>query len=429
MAKMTAPGSMRWKLAIVFSLIATLGLSFGAADIASAAKKKKASPRRNYIPSETTGKKLMKAMEFAEKEEYQESIDILEPLTKRKRLKKFDKASVYAALGQMQAALDDYEGASKSFESALAVDYLPDVQTEGLKYGLAQLYMALGNFPRSVELFEEWFEYAENPNDQAEFMITAAYAQTEQWDKALPHARLSVEKSKAPVEQRLGLLLATEFQNGNIPETLEVLKQLAALFPRKRYYEQLAYGYSNLGDDDKALSMVQLIHDQGWFSKGKEYIGLTQRYIFKGLPWRASEILREGLEKELVEETARNYELLANALLHAREYDAALIPLARAADLSEDGELYVRLAQVHLEVENWKAARQSLQSGLSKGDLRNPSQAQLLLGISNYNEKRYKSARAAFRLAEKDERTSDSATKWLKHTNRALGDQATLDEG
>jgi tetratricopeptide (TPR) repeat protein len=422
MTTMITTGSSRRLLTALLSLSVALFFTLGTASMVDAAesKKKKAAAKRNYIPSEATGKKLLKASEFAEEEKFQEAIDILLPLSKKKRLKKFDKATVFQTLGFMQAALEDYDNASQSFESALKVDYLPPATTEQLKYNLAQLYMATSNFPRAVELFEEWFENAENPGAQAEFMITAAYAQTDQWDKALPHARAAVTKSKEPVEQRLGLQLAAEFQNGNIPQTLEVLKVLVTVFPRKRYYEQLAYGYSNLGEEDKALAIMQLIHDQGWFTKDKEYVGLAQRFLFAGLPYQASKIMNEGLEKEVVPPEADHYELLANSLLHAREYDLALEPLTKAAEMAENGELYVRLAQVYLEVENWKSARQALESAVAKGDLRDIGQAQLLLGISNFNEKRYKSARAAFLLASKQEKTAESAQKWLTHVQRAL---------
>jgi tetratricopeptide (TPR) repeat protein len=126
-----------------------------------------------------------------------------------------------------------------------------------------------------------------------------------------------------------------------------------------------------------------------------------------------------------VENTADNLELYANSLLHAREYTSAIAPLAEAAELSTDGDLYVRLAQVHLEVEDWRKARRALQSAIEKGGLRDVGSAQLLLGISNYNEDRYLSAQTAFQAAAEEEKSANSANKWLKYVERALKSQAS----
>ena len=216
------------------------------------------------------------------------------------------------------------------------------------------------------------------------------------------------------------LLLAVEFQNGNIPESLAVLEKLVVLFPRKNYYMQLAYGYSNLGEEDKALALLEMAYEQGWLVKERELTNLAQRYLFNGIPYRAAQLMQRGIEQKKIEETSKAYELLANSLLYAREYDAALGPLTKAAELAENGNLYVRLEQVYLEVENWKSARKALEAGIAKGKLRDRGNAELLLGISNFNQKRYKSARSAFELAMKDEKVADSARKWLMQVDRAV---------
>jgi tetratricopeptide (TPR) repeat protein len=419
------------KLARLATLIGMVLLIFSLAigGPALAAKKKKSS-RKNFIPSETTARKLLKVFELADEEKYQQALDVLEPLTRKKKLKKYDKAKVYETRGYMFAALERYDDARKSFEKALEQDYLPDASIESLKYGLAQLYLAdptPENLDRSIALLNEWFENAENPGYQPHFLLAAAYAQQDAWDKALPHARLAVEKAETQgkvTEQFYGLLLAMEFQNGNLMESLEVLKILATRYPKKQYYMQLAYAYSNMGDDDRAMATLQLAYSLDLLDRDREFSQLAQRLLFAEVPWQAAKVMMAGFEKGVLEETADNYELLANSLLHAREYDKALEPLSKAAEMSEDGDLYIRLAQVHLEIENWKDARTALEAAIDKGDLREESRAQLLLGISNFNEKRYKSARRAFNLALKGDNTADSARKWLKHVDRADAEAA-----
>ncbi len=409
---------------LVVAILLALSLSLGVTgSVSGAEKRKRNSSRKNFVPSQQVGKKLMKIQELAETEDFAGALEILRPLSEKSRLKKFDKATVYQMMGYMLGALERYEDALAAFEVALSVDYLPDSAMQQLKYNLGQLYLGQENYDRSIELFEEWLDGAEKPDAQAHFMITIAYAGKEDWASALSHARTSVNLSTSPVENRLRLLLAVEYQNGNIPETLEVLKTLVTLFPKKDYYMQLAFGYSNFGEEEKALAMLELAYQLDYLDKERELTQLTQRYLYHELPWPAAKIMAKGLEDGTVETTSKNLELYANSLLHAREYTEAIVPLSEAADLAEEGDLYVRLAQVHLEIEDWRKARKALESAIEKGSLRDLGSAQLLLGVSNYNEKRFKSARVAFLAAAEEEKSADSARKWLKHVNRAIDSQ------
>lgn len=406
-------------------VLLVVGLVLAIGGVASAADKPRKS-KKNFIPSEQIGKRLLRVSDLAEEENFAEAEAVLEPLTKKTRLKKYDRAMVFQTYGLMLAAQEKYDQATKALETALSIDYLPDASMQSLRYNLAQLHMANEEFTRSIALLEEWMSYEEKPNAQAEFLLSAAYAQTDAWDKALPHIRRSVEVSTEPVEQRLGLKLAIEFQNGNLPESLETLKVLVTYFPKKRYFMQLASAYSNLGEENKALGMLELADQQGWLDKEREVVQLAQRYLYAELPWQAARTLQRGFENEIVESNAENLELYSNALLSAREYNAAIEPLSMAAELSEDGDLYVRLAQVHLQVENWPEARKALKSAVAKGSLSAPGNANLLLGISNFNEKRFKSARMAFNAALADEDTAKSARQWLQHVDRAERERAQL---
>lgn len=405
-----------WALAVV-----AIALSVMAPAPAARAQEKK-----NFVLSETIGKRLLRVSELAEEERYAETIEILQPLTQRSRLKKYDRAQVFQTYGYMLAALERYPEAAKALETALSIDYLPDASMQSLKYNLAQLYMASEGYTRAIALLEDWMKQEESPSAQAEFLISAAYAQTEQWDRALPHARRCVQLSDEPVEQRLRMLLAVEFQNGNAKESLAVLEQLVTHFPQKTYFMQLAAAYSNQGDESSALAVLELADEQGFLDQEREVLQLVQRYMYNDLPWPAARSLKRGLEAGIVEPTSKNLELYANALLAAREYDKALEPLARAAEAAEDGNLYVRLAQVHLEVENWTEAREALDAAVAKGGLRNPGNANLLRGISNFNDDRLESARAAFNEALAHEQSADNARKWLEQVERAERERARL---
>ena len=110
-----------------------------------------------------------------------------------------------------------------------------------------------------------------------------------------------------------------------------------------------------------------------------------------------------------------------------REVDnRALEPLTKAANGSEDGELFVRLAQIRIEREEWAPCVSALRKALGKSGLRDPGQAHLLSGICQTRAKNWDGARDAFARAKRHNKTAEQATQWLAHV-AAQETQAALD--
>jgi tetratricopeptide (TPR) repeat protein len=158
-----------------------------------------------------------------------------------------------------------------------------------------------------------------------------------------------------------------------------------------------------------------MVYLQGLLDKESEYLTLAQMYLFNQIPYQAAAVLRDGLDKGVVGENAKAYQLLADSWLHARERDRALPPMRKAAELAADGNGYVRLGQLYVEREDWDEARDALELALTKGQLRHPGHAQLLLGIAHANQEEWGAAERAFAAARHDEKTEKAADYWLKH--------------
>ena len=124
----------------------------------------------------------------------------------------------------------------------------------------------------------------------------------------------------------------------------------------------------------------------------------------------AVEPVEKGFKEGTVEKTAKTWELLANAWIHAREYEKSESPLIEAARLSEDGGLYIRLAQVYIEREAWEDASDALVKAFEKGKLKDPGRAHHLHGIVYHNMNQPQKARRAFERAAKFCKTR----RWLE---------------
>jgi len=329
------------------------------------------------------------------------------------RLNDHERALTWQTLGYVQASEEDYAGAATSFEHSLEGDGLPEAAKNDVRYNLAQLYVILKRYDDALATFHVWFESVEDPPASAHYLLAMTYMQVNQPAKALPHARTAVQESDEPRESWLQLLLSLLIEQSEFREALPVVQELVARFPKKTYWLQLSAVHSRLGQHRKALGALEAAYDQGLLTESTEITRLAQLYLYNGVPYRAAEVLEAAFEAKTVEQTAETWELVANALLQARERTRALGPLSNAARLSGDGEIYVRLAQVQLDQEQWGDARTSLTAALRKGGLKDPGQAHLLLGIANASEERWDDARRAFTAAKGYEGTKDVAAQWL----------------
>ena len=111
---------------------------------------------------------------------------------------------------------------------------------------------------------------------------------------------------------------------------------------------------------------------------------------------------------------------MSQAWYQAREDQKAIPPLQQAAKMSSDGELYVRLAQANLNLENWAEASAAVQKGIQLGGLKRNDTANIMLGMALFNQKRLEQARRAFQLAAADKRSSRAANQWIAYVDSEI---------
>jgi hypothetical protein len=338
----------------------------------------------------------------------------------RERLNDHERALTWQTYGYVQASQEQYAEAAASFEHSLEGDGLPEAAQQDVRYNLAQLYVILKRYDDAIETFRVWFEAVEDPPASAHYLLAMTYVQKDEHATALPQARLAVAKAEEPKESWLQLLLSLLIRQEQFTEALPVASRLVARFPKKTYWLQLSGLHSRLGQHREALGALEAAYEQGLLTSREEIVRLAQLYLFNQVPYRGAEVLDEALREERIPGDAETWELLANAWLQARERKRARPALEQAARLSGAGEIWMRLAQVQLDQEQWAEARESLAAALRKGGLKNPGQAQLLLGVASASEERWQEARAAFAAAQRHDATRQVATQWLASVDSEL---------
>ncbi len=137
-------------------------------------------------------------------------------------------------------------------------------------------------------------------------------------------------------------------------------------------------------------------------------------------------MLDKGVEGKQIKATAKNLELLGIAYRQARENKRAIPYLERAAKVSDDGEMWARLANIQLDEDDNAKAVDAARKSLSMGGGRRPDNTRVVLGMALYNMGKLDAAKNAFMEARSDERSAKIAAQWLKFLDTEIEREAQL---
>ena len=372
-------------------------------------------------PSARVGRYLRAAAEAIENDEPEKAQELLAKL-QAGRLNPYDLAQVYQVTAFAAYGAGDQAGAIEAFQKVIEQDIIPVKDEIRIRFSIAQLYAGLEQWKPAIAALREWFRYVPSPDPLAYYLLAIAYFQLEQHDLAIVNAETAVDLAPMPREGWLQLLAALYVQREDYQKATPVLEELVLRFPKKLYWVQLSLIYGARENYRHSLAVQQMAYAQELLTEDKELRRLARSYLHAEIPYPAAQVLEKGLADGAIEPDAEAYELLANSWIAAREYDKALAPLERGAELSDDGELFVRLGQVHLQREQWSQAAQMLHKAVEKGELKNEGNALLLLGISYFNEEQVGQARSYFARALKHDETRPQAERWLKHIDEAAAE-------
>ena len=371
---------------------------------------------------EQTGKRLNEAIEFLNNEQYSEAKAVIGKLNLEK-LSPYERSRVEQILASIAHAQENFDAARTHLNNALAAGGLNEQEVATVRYQIAQLFMAQEKWKEGAASLEEWFKTA-TPNSAAYYLLAVAYYQLEDFKKALPPAKKAVELTEKPQETWVQLLLAIYLQQEQFAAAIPLLRQLIALAPEKKvYWMQLSSVYGQLENYEQSVVYLQLAYNAGHLTEDSELRRLSDLLMFVDIPYRAGQVLEKAIEEKKIKVDSKAYEKLANAWIAAREYEKSISPLRQAAQMSGNGDLFVRLGEVQVQRDKWPEAAEAIKLGLDKGGLKDTANAQLLMGIALYNQDKFSDARSYLQKASGSTKHAQTAKGYLQAIEAELSTQ------
>jgi len=420
------------------------GLLFGgtlilpdAGGIALAQEQKKADKKDSKAPrkgrqSATLSKRvyelITEANEKVEAEDYAGAVIVLDKIKAMPKLSDYERAQMYTFYGYLYFNEEQYHKAISAYNNVLAQPDLPEGIFQQTIRTLSQLAFVTEDYQLAIKYANQYMDEV-GPDPDMYVVIGTAYYQIAS-EKGNRATKADYQKIISPVEQAISiteergtaskeqwwlLLRVAYWEQDDFRKVREILETLVVNWPKKEYWTQLSGIYYELKDELKQLASYEAAYDQGLLVKSAELVQLAQLFMQADVPYKGARVLEKGFEAEITERNVRNLRLLSQAWQLAQEDKKAIPPLNEAASLSEDGELFARLAQSHLNLSQYKSCITASNKAINKSGLKNTGNAYLIMGMCQFETDRLDSAKTSFRKALKYKKAAKNARSWIDY--------------
>ncbi|MER2494207.1 tetratricopeptide repeat protein [Catenovulum sediminis] len=367
---------------------------------------------------------LARAQGLADEGKPQEAIEALDNVKRKSSsMNSYEIAMMHNFYAFVYYNMENMEKAIESFEKVVSEEAIPESLRMSTLYSLAQLHMAEENYAKTISMMQRWYDAGgdeENPN--AQVLMAQAYYQLKEYDNALKPLKKAIkivaDAGETPKENWFVLQRAIYYSLKKPEHVADVTETLVRLFNKPEYWLQLAGMYGELGLEEKQLAMMEVAYQQGFVTKKADILALAQLYVYHQVPVKGAILLEKAIEDGVVEENVKNLKFLAQAFTLAKEDQKAVPVLAKAAAISDDGNLDAQLGQTYLNMEKWELAIEATQRAVKKGQLDEPGKAQLVLGMAYFNLKQFDKSLQALNIASEHSSSKAMATQWKKYVSK-----------
>ncbi len=340
------------------------------------------------------------------------------------KLNDYEKAQMYNFLAAIHYEQGDTAQTINDYISILRLEQPPEQIRNNSLFRLAQLFFVEEDYAKSIKVLDEWMQRVESVRPEAYMLKAQALFQLEDYAAAeapiIDALKEAKKRGQAPRESWLGLLRAVYYELGDYRKAVKVLAQMVKQWPKPSYYKQLA-GMLGLMESQKGQLYVTHAAGLGGMLENEfEILNLARLYMAEDVPFPAIRLIQQAMQDGRVEESAKNLELLAQAMSLAKESEAQIPVLQKAAKLSSDPKLYMYLGQAQIAQYQWADAARSLETALRIGGLERPGSVYMQVGTAYYNLKKYSKAMQAFKEAAAFDDYAKQARQWVNF----VGDEA-----
>lgn len=414
---------------VSFELSLTSGEGYSVSAAEPVRKKRRTPALREKVYS-----KLSNAQNLADEGKVTEGLQILEKMKGNlKRMNSYEIAMMWNFIGFIQYGENNLNQAVLAFNNVIAQKNIPESMELATIYSLAQINMQMEDYDKTLSYLNRWESLnKDGANDKSSVLKANAHYAKKQYAESLSAINKAVvfieAKGKTPKENLLVLKRAVHFELKQPKQVTAVSEDLVRLFGKAEYWVELANMYGEIGEEHKQLAVMEAAYQQGFVTKEGDLINLSQLYYLNGAPYKSARLLEKGIADEVISKSLKNMEFLAQAWTVSKEYEQAIPVLKEAASLANDGNLYARLTEVYVNLEQWTDAVQFGRKAVKKGKLKNPGNVNVAMGMAFFNLQNFEQSIQQFEQAMEYNKVKKTAEQWKSYVAKEYQNQQQIME-
>jgi tetratricopeptide (TPR) repeat protein len=427
------------KLAMLAIAVSLTGGVFATADAQRRERRSDEQSDQNAadrVFSAAIGEIVQAALEQQEGELYNESIATLNRALASSSINPYERAVSLQLRGRAYYETDRVSQAIQDWTSAIDTGAMLPSEVNSYRINIGQLYITIDDFTRGIASLERAVADGGTAivNAPLARMLAQAYGQAERYREGLAWADRFWAMIPAADRQRgdYSLMLFYYQQLEMVPQQMSIIEEMVNRWPtEKSNWQSYASLLAQVDREEDAFEANKIMYINGMFTEGREIEALAQYYSYFEYPYRGAVILEREMNSGSVERTQRNLNLLSNMWRQAREWERAIPVLRQVAQLSGDGDDYLKLAEALYQERQLSEAETAFQESLNRGGLDRPGTAWTLLGNVRLDLDRRQSALAAFQEGARYPYSRATATGYITYINgliRAESDRVRIRE-
>tara|TARA_R110001599_G_scaffold353188_1_gene590620 strand:- start:58535 stop:60331 length:1797 start_codon:yes stop_codon:yes gene_type:complete len=327
----------------------------------------------------------------------------------------YAKSSAGRHLARHFVAEGEYDKAIEYYQSALIARGLSDIANREMLRELAQVYLRKEDYAAAATTLERALRIDLVAGATDYLLLAQAYYRQGKLVQVVAALDPIEEKALKLTLPQKRQALALYYQAGAYAQCERLLRQLLDAEPdNPDNWHHLASVFLQQNKKKQALDQLTLAAEKAVPFREQDIMLLADLHAVNGNPYGAAVVLDAALKDQSIAANGLNYRKLFQFWLQAREQQNAIAALVQAARLSGDIELYLYLAQLQMEQEEWRQMYNTMLAAC-KNTLQDKyvGRANVLLGVSQLKLGDESSARRSFINATLIGGMGPQAGQWL----------------
>jgi len=377
--------------------------------------------------SRDLAKTLKAAQDAIQAKKYPDGIAKLKEAESNPKKTPYDQHVINQLSGFAYVRTNNYAEAAKAFEAELNDGFIEQSDIPSRVKTLAQLNYQLKNYDKAIEFGNRAIKGG-FADDEMVTLVGQSYYLRSDWKGTLKFEDQNIEsaikKGQEPKREALELALSSCVKLEDNDCISHELERMVAYYPKPEYWAQLLGGMlrSPQQSDRTQLQLYRLMSEVDVLKEPGDYTEMAQLALEQGSPGEAQHTLEKAFTNNIFTDQRtqdKNRRLLEQAKKAAQTDQASLPRIEKDADAAPTGDKDVGVGLAYLGYQQYDKAAQALNKGLTKGGVKNESEARLLLGIAQLKSGHKDDATKSFKAVKGDPTLERLAALWSLHAKQA----------